>query len=79
MANPWTPGRVGDLADNGILIDVDDHNPGAVSVVEPASGRVDGTIIPAAFTSDFNCCQIVVGTSCGALRYGNRRQGNDQN
>jgi hypothetical protein len=41
-------GRVGNFANDGVVINVNDDDLGAVGDVKPTRGGIDGKIIPAA-------------------------------
>ena len=51
-AIPWTPGRVGQLADDLLLVEVDDDHAVAPRDVEPSRVGVDREVIPAALAAD---------------------------
>ncbi len=60
-----------DLADDGVLVHVDDDDLRGVRHVEAAGGGIDGQVVPAAFAADRDFLQLPVGTVGGTER---RRQ-----
>src|SRR5262249_57524604 len=53
-------GRVGNVADHLVGVQIDHHDVGGVRDVEPPRGAVDREIVPAAIAADRNVAQDVI-------------------
>src|SRR5262249_32676681 len=67
-------GRVADHADDGVLVDVDDDDLGAVADVEPAGGRIHGGVIPRRRAADGNFLEQTI----RVFRAANRCRGDQE-